>query len=409
LNLKAIRGPIVIVAVLAALGGATSAAAAPLPDDLQTDGPFAGFAVPPAQSRAASEFWTPERLARAKPLDSDSVELGDAGDSPLAKPMPAPVVSTPVDPKGYPNRVHGKIFMQFPNAQPGFYSCSGTIVTSGSGSLVNTAAHCVFDFHSKSLATGMVFIPGYGAGSIPYSVWPVTNFVINKRWVQRQNSYDIDSAMLRVAPVFGVIQNLGSRGIGFNQPRRQRIQEYGYPAEGKPTYDGNSLIRCDSGYINELRGYGGPRGMGIHCDAGGGTSGGGWVAQRSFLVSNSSHNYPQYSRNQLFGPYFGSKVKALYKASTSFFPSIGPIRCGGEVASIVGTNFKDKIRGTNGRDVIATVDGRDRVNGRGGRDVICGGGGSDKLKGGGGRDQVEGGDGRDNCGRKRGDKHHGCE
>lgn len=395
---------------LAAGAGGTQASAA-VPGEIETSGPFAGVAIPQAASRSAVDFWTPERLERARPLDGDAAaELGSAGPSPLAAPAPAPVKSDPVNPLGYPNRVHGKIFFQFPNAQPGFYSCSGTIVTSGSGSLISTAGHCVFDFKSKSLASGMVFIPGYSAGQAPYSVWPVTNVILNKRWVTRKNAYDDDFAMVRVAPIFGVIQNLGSRGIGFNQPRRRHLQSYGYPAAGQPSYDGNLLIRCDSGYVRELRGYGGPRGMGMRCDSQGGASGGGWVAQRSFLVSNTSHGYPSYNDNLLFGPYFGKKVKKMYKAQNAFWPSVGPIRCGGEVASIIGTNFKDRIRGTNGRDVIATVGGRDRVDGRGGKDVICGGSGGDKLKGGGGRDKVDGGPGRDRCGRKqRGEKRRGCE
>ena len=129
----------------------------------------------------------------------------------------------------------------------------------------------------------------------------------------------------------------------------------------------------------------------------------------SFLTSVSSHNYPSIP-GKLFGPYFGAKTKGMYKAQSAFWPSVGPIKCGGEVATIIGTNFKDRIRGTNGRDVIATVGGRDKVNGRGGGDKICGGSGSDKLKGSGGRDKVDGGPGRDRCGRKRkGDKLRSCE
>lgn len=403
------RGLIALaMTTIAALAAAPQAVA--LPDGLRGDGGFAGASFPTGAQRSAVDFWTPERIARAKPLDSDSVELGARPPSPLLRPQAEPVVSAPVDPTGYPNRVHGKILMQFPNALPGFYSCSGTIVTSGSGSLVSTAGHCAYDFASKSLATNMVFVPGFSYGQVPYGVWPVTNLILNKRWVTKKNAYDDDFAMVRVAPVFGVVQGLGSRGIGFDQPRRQHLQSYGYPAEGQPTYDGYALIRCDSGYVKELRGYGGPRGMGMRCDSQGGASGGGWVAQRSFLVSNTSHGYPSYNDNLLFGPRFGSKVKAMYRAQNGFWPSIGPIRCGGEVASIVGSDAKDRIRGTNGRDVIATVGGRDRVDGRGGRDVICGGPGNDELKGGGGRDAIDGGDGRDKCGRKRGgDKRRGCE
>ena len=410
----AVRALIITGAATLLLAVVAAPAAIAAPAGLQVEGAFAGAAVPePLSARQAADFWTPERLARAKPLDGDGeVSLGSrVPASPLASPQPGALKSTPVNPAGYPNRVHGKIFFRFAGAAAGVYSCSGTIVTSGSGSLINTAAHCVFDFESKSLAADMVFIPGYSYGSIPYSVWPVTNYIVPKRWVKRRNSYDVDFAMARVAPsLLGPIQGLGSRGIGFNQARRQRVQEYGYPAEGRPSYDGNTLIRCDSGYVKELRGYGGPRGRGMHCDSQGGTSGGGWVAQHSFLVSNSSHGYPTVSGNLLFGPYFGKKTKALYKANTAFWPSVGPIKCGGEVASIVGSSANERIRGTGGRDVIATLGGRDRINGRGGKDVICAGQGNDKVRGGKGSDRIDGGQGKDKCGRKRGgNKLHACE
>lgn len=397
----------IAAAGLLAVLAASDARAADKPDGLEVSGQFAGAPVPDAAGRRAAGFWTPERIARAKPLDGDGeVELGADRPSPLAAPSPAPLKSVQVNPIGYPNRVHGKIFFQLPS---GIYSCSGTIVTSASGSLVSTAGHCAYDHATNAVAANMIFIPGFSAYGGPYSIWPVTNIILSKRWVKKRNAYDDDFAMVRVQPIYGTIQNLGSRGIGFNQPRRQHYQSYGYPAEGRPSYDGNLLIRCDSGYRRELRGYGGPRGIGMKCDSQAGASGGGWVSQRSFIVSNTSHGYPSYSDNLLFGPYFGSKVKQMYKANNAFWPSIGPIRCGGEVASIIGSGAKDKIRGTNGRDVIATVGGRDKINGRGGRDVICGGPGNDKIKGGGGKDKIEGGDGRDKCGRKRGDKHHGCE
>jgi Domain of unknown function DUF11/RTX calcium-binding nonapeptide repeat (4 copies) len=84
----------------------------------------------------------------------------------------------------------------------------------------------------------------------------------------------------------------------------------------------------------------------------------------------------------------------------------GPVRCNGEVATIVGSNRPDVLRGTDGDDVIAALGGRDVVFGLGGDDVLCGGkgrdvllgnGGTDLLLGNGGRDVAIGGRGDDNC------------
>ena len=83
-----------------------------------------------------------------------------------------------------------------------------------------------------------------------------------------------------------------------------------------------------------------------------------------------------------------------------------PVRCNGEVATVVGTHRADVLRGTDGDDVIAALGGRDVVFGLDGDDVVCGGKGRDVLLGnrgvdlllgGGGRDVAIGGRGDDNC------------
>jgi parallel beta-helix repeat protein len=73
----------------------------------------------------------------------------------------------------------------------------------------------------------------------------------------------------------------------------------------------------------------------------------------------------------------------------------GAFRCAGKVATIVGSNAKDRLKGTRKRDVIAALAGNDTVRGLRGNDIICGGKGKDKLLGGPGRDKLIGGPGRD--------------
>lgn len=71
--------------------------------------------------------------------------------------------------------------------------------------------------------------------------------------------------------------------------------------------------------------------------------------------------------------------------------------CGGEEATIIGTDGDDELEGTNGRDVIHARRGDDIVTALGGNDLVCGGAGNDKLDGGRGRDIIIGGDGEDEC------------
>jgi extracellular elastinolytic metalloproteinase len=82
------------------------------------------------------------------------------------------------------------------------------------------------------------------------------------------------------------------------------------------------------------------------------------------------------------------------------------VRCGGRVATIVGTPRANTLRGTARADVIAGLGGNDRISGLGRSDTICGGPGRDRLSGGAGADRLlgdagvdtlTGGPGRDTC------------
>jgi RTX calcium-binding nonapeptide repeat (4 copies) len=115
--------------------------------------------------------------------------------------------------------------------------------------------------------------------------------------------------------------------------------------------------------------------------------------------------------------------KPAFATYRSYIERIGtdrpkPRRCGGGIATVLGTSGRDVLRGGRGPDVIATGAGRDVVRGgRGadricagaGRDVIRGGRGPDTLVGGPGADRIRGGAGRDHCpGAGARDRVHGC-
>lgn len=402
-------GGLLAVAAIMLLAATTAAAA---PPGLAGDGQFYSAATPQQLSYgSAQSYWTPERVADAPPI---GLPEGDASAAGAEEPE---LFASGVEPfksvtirkaAQYPNRVHGKLVGNFGSST---FSCSATVVSSGSGSLLTTAGHCVYDVNSRTVASNLAFIPGYSAGAFPYSVWPVTNLIVNRLWVRR-GSLDYDFAMLRtgVSPYGSLQRIVGSRGIGFNDKRRQRLEAYGYPSRGNPKYNGDRLIRCDGGYVGDPQRYGGPRGRGMKCDQQQGSSGGGWVAGHSYVVSNTSHGYPQFSDNLFFGPYYGAAAKAMYRARNAFWPSAGPITCRGQVATIIGTDTKDRLVGGSGKDVIAGLAGNDRINGKGGNDTICGGPGNDRINGGGGKNRIDGGAGKDRCGKpKGGSRLKNCE
>ncbi len=72
-----------------------------------------------------------------------------------------------------------------------------------------------------------------------------------------------------------------------------------------------------------------------------------------------------------------------------------PLKCQDKKATIVGTDFKDKLKGTGDKDVIVALGGEDKVSAKAGNDIVCGNGGPDKLKGSDGNDKLFGAAGDD--------------
>lgn len=389
------------------LAAAAAAGAQPEPAPMPANAPVAS-----AVDSGAGE-WSRARLAAAEPLGID------AEGSPAtvaAPPRPAAAAAGPPfrsktlpNTTSYPNRVHGRIFF---SQGGGDFACSGTVVSSGTGSLITTAGHCVFDPFSGRFSDDLIFIPGYRQGVAPFGVWPATHAVTPGQWARAAN-LDFDMAMIQVAPSaagLSVQQAVGSRGIGFDQPVRQKLAAYGYPAAPANRYDGEQLVRCTGRGAFDPVPHSTQRSAAIGCDMEFGASGGGWVAQKSFLISNVSHGHPRVGRT-IFGPHYGRVAKGLYSFSQgTAYPSVGPVSCGGRIATIAGSDVGERIRGTRGKDVIATLGGNDSVVSKGGKDVICGGPGDDAIEAGGGRDRIDGGDGADECNGGGGrDRSAGCE
>ena len=147
-------------------------------------------------------------------------------------------VATPVlDPAAADMRMHGKVFFRIVRGpKPGNYVCSGTAVNSRNRSLVMTAGHCVFDWEDHGgKVTDWAFVPAYnGDDARPYGTWPAKRTATTRQWRRGENlRYDLGAAIVRRNPAGRRLQAVvGARGIGFDQPRRQRYDIFGYPVEG---------------------------------------------------------------------------------------------------------------------------------------------------------------------------------
>ena len=150
----------------------------------------------------------------------------------------------------------------FAHGAAGGHSCTASVVTSASGSVLLTAAHCV-----AGTAAGWLFAPGYDNGTAPQGYWTVTGAYVDASWSSAQDPQD-DVAVLTVAPktVDGhqvtVQQAVGSSPIGAAANAGVTITDVAYNADsdvplvctatvgstdGYPTFDCDGFVGGSSG------------------------------------------------------------------------------------------------------------------------------------------------------------------
>jgi V8-like Glu-specific endopeptidase len=446
MRLAAALGSLALFAVAApAAGRGTSDAAAADPLAVVSE-------VVDQRPSEVREYWTRERMRQAEPL-----ELRDLADTrlppsrpPAPEPLGEPKLVLPSGPgvpetrggildgvlddvlgggspqtraavdasannTGFPRRVHGKVFATledvtdattcFPSSAPCDidFLCSATVVRSRSHVLVWTAGHCVNGSDvGTGFATNFEFVPGYRDGSRPFGEWAAKRLLTTSGWQSNSNiRFDAAAAVLaRDREGRGVQDVIGARGIAFNQSRNQTFVAYGYPAEPtvfNPGFNGQHLFTCTSARLgnDEPSGGTGPSTMRINCDMTGGSSGGGWVVDNKFVNSVTSYGYDD-DPNSLYGPYFGTSVKNLYRESRG-----KRRKCGGKEVTNLGGAGGDDFDGTSRADSFKLRGGPDTGRGGPGSDRVCGGKGKDLLIGGPGFDVCNGGKGRDRA--------RGCE
>ncbi|GII86374.1 hypothetical protein Ssi03_43640 [Sphaerisporangium siamense] len=331
--------------------------------------PAAGAAKPPAaparaprpivhdaadtsgEQRGVKRYWTPAKMAAARPLDLVRTRGGrttvapggpavvsraaaepstpptptpSATPSPSASPSgspspsPTPVTPPPARSSGLPwtwggaiGKAEGRVFFTYQGRSA---SCSGTAVSSANKSVVITAGHCVKlggAFH-----TNWVFVPGYDNGARPYGTWVATNLLTTPQWSSGEDmNHDMAAAV--VAPLNGqrLTDVVGGAAVAFNQPRGRQTHAFGYPAASP--YNGSRLIYCSGRVFDD---YLVSTDQGLTCDMTGGSSGGGWFTGfdprtgTGTLNSVNSFKY-NFAPYWMFGPYFGQEAQAVYTAA----------------------------------------------------------------------------------------------
>ncbi|NBE97423.1 peptidase [Nonomuraea sp. KC401] len=323
---------VALISVLALAAG--SAALLPV------SGAQAGVQVrpEPAQKAAADSaserrqvltYWTERRMEAAPPLDAPGPKAGakkamaqPAEGTPWTAPpsgasksraalQAARSSGTPWTKGGAVVKTTGRVFF---TTQGRNASCSGSAVTSANKSVVLTAGHCVK--MGGAFHTNWVFVPGYDNGRRPFGTWAATRLLTTPQWNAREDiNFDIAAAV--IAPLEGktLVDVVGGQGVAFNQPRRQQMYAFGYPAAAP--YDGSKLIHCSGRAFDDVALS---KDHGLTCNMTGGSSGGPWMLnfnESTGLGTQNSVNSFKYNfaPNWMFGPYFGNEAQAVYQAA----------------------------------------------------------------------------------------------
>jgi len=321
------------------------------------------------EHQAAARYWTPSRMAAAKPISigvkagqragagtvdralvgtpsavppagRGATATGTPAAGSLGRPTtlvaaayayPAPFTRYALFPNSqynvYPNRAHGKLFFtQHVHLNPTVdqnFVCSGTVVSSVGRWLVETAGHCVANATTHTFSFNVKFVPAYRSGTAPFGSWTAFSLWTKTAWINTGNlREDRGFVLLNKNSAGQQIQNVtGSEGIAFNQGYLQHVVDFGYPAASPFNGETEQLCLASFEETDPFNASAGSVPWGIGCDQTGGSSGGGWVIRYGpgggFVNGHNDYKYTSPSRPlEMFSPYFDNSELSLYNCAT---------------------------------------------------------------------------------------------
>ena len=271
---------------------------------------FAGTAHAVPTPHQVERFWTPARMAAARPLELTVGRDGHA-DVHLGPRRRAATASysTVESPEIPPYAWNGRLYVR-QVGEEGF--CSATAIDSPTRRLVLTAGHCVnsgpTDGKPGAWSTYLEFVPGLNLGAAPFGT-----FVLSGRpralpgWTKAGNpDFDLgafltepNSEGVALADAVG-----GGATIVADQGRHQRFETFGYPGEGE------RMRACVSGFAGEdpiTATLPGPSTIGVRCNWAPGASGGGWLIEGATQIDGlTSYITEAEGKTLTYGPYFSA-------------------------------------------------------------------------------------------------------
>ena len=182
----------------------------------------------------------------------------------------------------------------------GSHFCTASVVHSGAGDLVLTAAHCVKD--------GMAFAPGYHDGVAPLGMWTVTDVAVADGWTSSADP-DLDFAFLTVSQPGNAasLESLtGANNLGIAQGFDHEITLTGYPdTTDSPVVCTGRTTRSDT-YQQRVACPGFPDG----------TSGGPWVTNGVVIGVIGGYQLGGDTPDVSYSAYFDDDIQRLYASAT---------------------------------------------------------------------------------------------
>jgi hypothetical protein len=281
-----------LLALLALAGGAAASAAQPTP-------------------RQVERFWTPARMAAARPLEMSVDRVGHA-DVRLGPRRPAATASYSLvaTPEAPPFAWNGRLYVR-QGDEEGF--CSATAIDSVSRSLVLTAGHCVNsgpeDGHPGQWSTYLMFVPGYNLGAAPYGTFVLSGTPKALPAWTRGGNPDYDLGAFLVEPNAEGVALADAVGGGaqivFDLSRKQRFESFGYPGATE------RMRTCVSGFAGVdpvTIGLPGPETIAVRCRWAPGASGGAWLIEGGTAIDGLNSYLLSGEKARTFGPYFSAET-----------------------------------------------------------------------------------------------------
>jgi hypothetical protein len=262
--------------------------------------------------RQVERFWTPARMAAARPLEltvgGDGRAAVHLGPRPPAATASYSAVQAPEVP---PYAWNGRLYVRQAGEEA---FCSATAIDSPTRRLVLTAGHCVNsgpkDGRPGSWSTYLEFVPGLDLGTAPFGT-----FVLSGRpralpgWIKDGNpDFDLGAFLTEPNAEGAALADAvgGGATIATDQGRHQRFETFGYPG-------GTERMRtCVSGFAGEdpiTDTLPGPSTIGVRCDWAPGASGGGWLIDGGSEIDGLTSYIVEGEATPLaYGPYFSAST-----------------------------------------------------------------------------------------------------